>query len=92
MKIRQMTLTSDESIDLDRRVIHFLDDAVLSDPNSDDGNGDDDESQYQRSSASIKNVPLPRDDPDLLKIREIKIRGCGCKNKCVSIFSDDTLY
>lgn len=48
--------------------------------------------EFQRSSASIENVPLPHDDPDLFKIREVKIRGCGCKNKCVSIFSDDTLY
>lgn len=35
---------------------------------------------------------LSHDDPDLFKIKEIKIRGCGCKNKCSSIFSDDTLY
>uniref|UniRef100_A0A8W8JH40 Uncharacterized protein n=1 Tax=Magallana gigas TaxID=29159 RepID=A0A8W8JH40_MAGGI len=27
---------ADETIDLDRRVMQFLDDAVLSDPNSDD--------------------------------------------------------
>lgn len=45
--------------------MHFLDDAVLSDPNSDDGYGDDDENEYQRSLASIENVPLPYDDPDL---------------------------
>lgn len=38
----------------------------------------------KRSSA---NVPLPQDDPDLLKIRAIKIRGCICENKCVSTFS-----
>lgn len=40
----------------------------------------------------MDNVPLPNDDPNLVNIREIKIRGCGCKNKCVFIFSDDTLY
>nr|XP_034337696.1 uncharacterized protein LOC117692787 [Crassostrea gigas] len=83
---------ADDTIDLDRRVMQFLDDAVVSDPNSDDGDGDDDENDYQRSSASIENVPLPHDDPNLFKIRDVKIRGCGCKNKCVSIFSDDTLY
>lgn len=79
---------ADEIIDLDRRVMQFLEDAVLSDPNSDDGN----EYECLRSSGSIENVPLLHDDPDLFKIREAKIRGCGCKNKCVSIFSDDTLY
>lgn len=76
---------ADDTIDLDRRVMQFLDD-------SDDENGDDDENEDQRSSSSIENVTLPNDDHDLLKIREIKIGCCGCKNKCVSIFSDDTLY
>ncbi|XP_065923821.1 uncharacterized protein [Magallana gigas] len=83
---------ADETIGLVRQVMQSLDDAVLSDPNSDDGDGDDGENEYQRSSASIENVPLPHDDPDLFKIREVKIRGCGCKNNYVSIFSDDTLY
>lgn len=34
--------SADDTIDLDRRVMQFLDDAVVSDPNSDDGDGDDD--------------------------------------------------
>uniref|UniRef100_K1QHU7 Uncharacterized protein n=1 Tax=Magallana gigas TaxID=29159 RepID=K1QHU7_MAGGI len=83
---------ADDTFDLDQRVMQFLDDAVVLDPHSDDGDGDDDKNEYQRSSASIENVPLPHDDPDLFKIRDAKIRGCGCKNKCVSIFSNDTLY
>uniref|UniRef100_A0A8W8N980 DUF7869 domain-containing protein n=1 Tax=Magallana gigas TaxID=29159 RepID=A0A8W8N980_MAGGI len=72
---------ADDTIDLDRRVMQFLDDAVVSDPNSDDGDGDDDENDYQRSSASIENVPLPHDDPNLFKIRDVKIRGCGSAKK-----------
>lgn len=72
--------------------MQFVDDAALSDLNVNDRNGDDDKNEYQRSSASIENVPLPHDDHDLFKIRAIKIRDCGFKNKCISIFSNDTLY
>lgn len=83
---------ADDTIDWDRRVMQILNYNVLSDPNSDDGNGDDDEYEYLRSPASIENIPLPHDDPNLFKIREIKIRGCGCKNKYVSFFIDNNLY
>lgn len=62
---------ADETIDLDRWVVQCLDEAVLSDSNSDDGDGDEDENEYHRSSVSIENVPLPHDDPDLFKIREM---------------------
>uniref|UniRef100_K1S1A8 Uncharacterized protein n=1 Tax=Magallana gigas TaxID=29159 RepID=K1S1A8_MAGGI len=83
---------ADDTFDLDQRVMPFLDDAVLSDPNSDDGDGDDDGNEYQINSVSIENIPLPHDASDLFKIREMKIHSCSCKNKCVSFFSDDTLY
>lgn len=39
-----------------------------------------------------RNISLPQDDPDLHKIREMQIQGCGCKNSCVSSFSDDVVY
>lgn len=72
--------------------MQFFNDVVVLDLNLDDGDGDDDENEYQRSLVFIENVFLFYDDFDLFKIREVKICGCGCKNKCVFIFSDDILY
>lgn len=39
-----------------------------------------------------KNGDDDNDDHDLFKIRAIKIRDCGFKTKCISIFNNDTLY
>ncbi|XP_062610703.1 uncharacterized protein LOC134272496, partial [Saccostrea cucullata] len=82
-------LPVNKAVDLDQRAMQFLDKTNSSDI---DASGDDTEDEDQINLNDIANVPLPEDDPDLYKIRETMVQGCGCKNMCLSLFSNDVLY
>ncbi len=36
-------------------------------------------------------IRLQDDDPDVVKIRQLKESGCGCRNSCHTMFEDSTI-
>lgn len=75
---------------IDERARQYIDRAEQL---QDDGRNDQSEdSDSSVQSEGAESIILSPDDPDVQKIHQLKLNGCGCKNNCPDKFSEIVIY